>query len=667
MSSLLNARILLFQEIKPQSFKRCVSKHIKQYPCDKKLLDLLSTHFDEVKHLKITNDVNLYKQYIPGRVESISMDTTITQKACSKNDYFMMIIQLYKQYFPRDDSMKTFYDNIEFIDNKSNSQYFISFHFIFVLKNPFIYFLNLDYLIIYLDTYRPFMNIKKFLDDFILQHQYLQLDELIHTQNEEGLSQLFYNIDLKFENHRIAKLNLEQTIHIRMESTFLKISFMDYLDYYFKSFPSLKMIKIHDGYSDKTILEPHQFTILPDPIPIQPKIMSKKINKTHFYPTFEFHIHQIPFWVQCHSFLIQSIDHKSNYYSHSHSILSNFYYPSSFFFQNFFIHDYSFHNNIYTNLNQDSFKIIYFDRHDKEILFKEKNYKQWIHHKEIQNFDYFKNLKSTDIYNFIIIENIIKNIIMDSLTSLSSFFNKSILLSILFKQLNFHDKTLFENIELLFNFIFKMNNSQSCFYSSFQYKFNKLYYNVENILSLPIMFSFPEYYLLDNKEIYDSFYLKSLDIFFKNIIIDYFSNLYNYHFTKLQYPSLSLSIFPLNDFIFYNDELKELYNITDLDEQYWNTEIIEEGFENVGILTECPVFYLKNNLLKEEKKETTIKDIYDFFKGIKQPINLDEKIEIENEKMEDEDNYSIEDENEDDKLEDEEVDYENFYFEKENN
>jgi len=730
--NLFQAREELFQRLKPNSYKRLVQAHIKTFPCDKLLLSLLSSHYDQIIKTTLNDDLSLFKNWNPSNsisqknssnsisqknssntISQNNSSNTISQNNSSKSNisqinlknlhsitnfstYLKTFLKYYRLLYPSDISMEKFYNHIQKIDIQVNHTFFIFYHFDFVIKNPFIYFINCQILCDYLDTFDDSMSLSDFIYYFITMYQYKLLDQYIQDKNENDLKLYFKQIDDQFFIPKLVKLTLLDAQMIRENSKNYDINFLDYLHHYFKFPYSIKFIKDTDDNVQSKLISSKSVLLKP---------------KSHLYSSFQFHISQFPIWIDCYSFLIRSTDkeEKTFYYSQPSVAYTSFYHPSFSFYEHFWIDNYCHSKKIYKNRLGHSFRIVYLDKNGQFISYHPNHYQKWAQYPTICNFLSFQSLCLDDIQSSSTLIQMIQSILIKSMTHLPPTFNLEMMSSIIMNQIPWKSETIDSNLSLLFTFISKINpmiGSFTSFHSSFVYKFKNLYFNIDNLLTLPIEYSFPEYFLLESKNEYDIYYDTCRSIFIKNCIIEFYQHIYSFSFPFESYPSLSLSIISLSTYI-WKDQLIDILSNSIIDDTYFNTEIIEEGFKNVGILVQCPSYYSIINKSSDEKKRATNTlltsvanqdDFIEFLQSIKTPLmirtctqlNIDqiEKDDSKNNDLGDNDlknndsknndlgdndseNSDLENEfedlfendkiDEDDVLEDEEVDYETFY------
>jgi hypothetical protein len=675
---LKQARINLFQDIQPNSYKRLLQKHIKKYPCDKNLSILLEFNYKQVLQIPLTNDIYLFQNITFNEISNSSViektkefisnneKPNISSKEIKEikisetiNIYFIKFFELLEKKY-KSKSMSELYENILELEKMISYPHCISFYFKFIINNPFIYYLSPKILLDYINTFSNNSNIKLFIDSFKLNYDNYLLKNLIENKDEEGVLKLMKNITIDFERYKVDIFSYNDIINIYQDSKLYNLNFFQYISIYKSQHQKKLQLIILKTNSSKEFLLPHEYIIVPFIELPKPITLPFKSYKTHSYYHIQFYITEIPLWISCHQFLIKEINNeKKSKYNLNESLIKGYYYPNQLFYNNFIIHEDCQQEDIYINSKNDKFKILYINENNEIINYSNNKFKKWIKQPKIKNYEYYKNKKLTELYGIEIMFDILKNIIIESLNYINENLDKTIIYELIIKQIDINNLKLIEIIKIIFDFVSKINpnyNLKSC-HLSFNYKINNLYYNFENILELPKEYSFPEYYLLSDIEIYNNHYLSCLDIFIKNIIIKYNTQLYKYSFPLEEYPDCHLQLKMMNEYI-WNNQLILLKESEIMNEKYFNKEIIEEGYDNIGIFIDVP-FYLKKKL-DSNVKNIEIKQMIDFetfLESIKEPLILNQEIE---ENKDDEELEEYENIDEDDKLEEEEIDLNDF-------
>jgi len=638
--ALQQARIQLFNDMKPKSYRRLVSKHIKKYPCDKILLTLLPEHFEQIRSMTPTDDKDLF-HLVSFSSDQDTQNTTFIPsfEAVAVNDwneYWNQLWSLYLTHFSSDRTMAEFYEHWLLIEHKcpSSEDYGCGFRFKFVVTDPFLSQLDCKILVDSLRTYHPSASLRSFLQSFFFQYQYHQLDHDIQHDLSEHCLAMFQKIAHEFDLPSLKHLSMEQIRDVRIKSQQYHMSFVDYVR---TMIPRTSFLKRVVEEEDTTIADHRQNMTrsLSRQRRSLSNILKTASNTYHPYSSFQFHIHDFPIWLDTTCFVIQSLQQKQEYYQSPsyHQRSSSYHYPSTYFFQHFVIHEHCYSKNIYTNALHDTFHILYY-RRDQLLSFTSKQFQLWSQSITIRNFEVFRQSKLSEIAHGDIFHTLFESICYQSLQSLPSSFHVPTIVSCLMKQVS--ELSLYQLSNALYSFLSKWNPSLGhslSWYQSFRHHFTHLYFNMDHILFLPLSYAFPEYFLLSDTEIYDSFVSNTQEVFYQNMIIQYYRQRMNYPFPLTSYPSCpSFSAFqPSCPDHIWDEQLIPLRQYSRLSEHYFNVDIIEEGLGQVGVLIEPPSYYHLPSKNMEHTEQTSIraattitswKDICHFIEQASEPLCL---------------------------------------------
>jgi hypothetical protein len=644
--NLKEARHLLFKSIKPNLYKKWVTKHCKLFPCDSILMELLASKYSEVLEIKITDDPNLYHSL---REESV--DWSIFSNITDDILFFQSFFSFFFKKYPTFMSNEELYSTILLVEKNilNESILFPSFYLEFIHQDPFIYYLDISISIAFIQSLlqkQPPFDLKNEIHSFIYQYRFHIIDIHLQQKKHKELLSIFKQISLQFNILPFGDLSIEQIIYLRNQCDVLKYSFLESFRSHSFVKQKTKQLEIINPHADLYHLQNKDFIEIPFSESKQPSFIPPKNYKYHDF-SISFKLYSFPIWMNCESFLIQPITKSthSEYIEKESDIYPNFYLPSESFYQHFWIRKNSFHKSIYTNPLNHSFEMYFLDKNHKKILFNEYQYKVWFEKPQIFMFSYFDTKYLHQISHSHIWTQLIQNILYKSMNSLNnSQFDYQLLTFQIYKQLSWEEKTLSENLYILFQFILKFDCSLfSLEFSSFKYKWNHLYFKIDSILNLPLEYSFPEYFLLKKteQEKYDKFIKDAFLIFYKNMIIQYFQKIINYTFPLFSYPHLSLDISPVCEYIWENQQLIPIQSSSFLEENvYLNEDIINEGVQNIGILVECPDYFkpsttkiisLQKSVMIEEASQ---EDFCQFLDTITDSLQLLDIPTLPNEEME---------------------------------